>query len=979
MISKPFSPNPGIQTTIDRLLAIECPPLPVAPAQDADLYPARDKSGKIKTGKAGNQIPAFTGKNPSYLDSKGIPHLINHQKYQSKLPTESELQGWFGNPANGIGTLGGHAGITWIDFDAKHFDSQEDCDRSVTELIQKHNLGASWIERTGSGGWRIAVIPKVPPTFTNFALAQGGTHVGEALHSGRFTVLAPTIHPNGTPYELLASGNPVKVESLESIGIFPHSKSKTPSERRERPKRQESPVGATIKLEDLGNPASREILQGRYSSDDRSTALTAAINEWFGWQNFCDANRIPYSGTAEGLARDAGTALGLDSDRVVRIVRSIDSATCNPAALTMGGEVSCWLKIWRLDRKTYDQVCPDEIKTAVKAKLEANKTQSGKVVSIHTGVPIVPIDSLDVEIRKVLDLNLTGARLQAEKIKLRQSSALTDREFAQLWEVVEQDYEIGSESNPDEIRRLLKAKRSSLALADIVPGAIAAPLARLAQMMNLREEVYLVSLLTTIGSLAQNGTTLLLHKGLGFEVAPNLYSAVVAVASQRKSPVISQIATKPLKILEKEAKQAYKRALEAWQERKAEAKANEETFNELEPSPEIYFFTKASGEAILQQANRCRNRGLLNLSDELAGVFKSKNQYRGGRGSDGEDMLSYYDAAGGKTLRVDGVRNDVDSLNYGILGGIQPRVLADFLGNCEDSNGNWARFIFVNQPIAAATWPEGDFDNWEITTMLADYYRAIAWFDPAQYRLSQEAEARFGQLYNELEQRRVSESNPALQAVIGKSAGRIGKVALGLHLLESAAAGMAVPSLEISVATVNKAAIVAELAIEQIRAIYTDCDTENQQNPVMAKIIELSQRKGEVSARDVYQSLPSKGDRPNTAKIRQLFAELANQGFGEVVGEGKSIQFNAYQEQIKTVEVEPEPEPIEPEIQPGDYVVLASDGYQGLEPGQQMLIVRLAESEGRLFALAMDDEGTNHSIWLCHLQIYKSTIEQEAS
>lgn len=597
--------------------------------------------------------------------------------------------------------------------------------------------------------------------------------------------------------------------------------------------------------------------------------------------------------------------------------------------------------------------------------LQATNNATNNVVSIRNGAPVLPVDSLDAEIQKLLDRNLAGAKLQAEKIRLRQSSALTDREFSLLWDAVEKDYEAGTETNTREIERLLAAKRSSLKLLGIVPHQISARLGELAQMMSLREEVFLVSLLSTLGTLAQNGTSLILHQGMGFEVAPNLYGAIVSPPSQRKSPVISAIATKPLKRLEKEAKETYKQELKDWQRRQAQAKADGEEFDEPEPEPEVYFFTKASGEAILQQANRCPHRGLLNLSDELAGLFRSKNQYRGGRGSDTEDMLSYYDATGGKTLRADGVRNDVDSLNYGILGGIQPTVLQEFLGSCEDSNGNWARFIFVNQPIAAASWPKGDFDNWDLTTMLADYYRRIASYAPDRYKLSSAASVRFGELYDDLEQRRVRENNPALQAMIGKSAGRIGKIALALHLLDAAAAGEAYPSLEISLETIDRAALVAEFAIEQIEAIYADADTSSD-NPTLTRIVELSQRKGTITARDAAQALP-KSNRPAAATIRRYFQDLAEQGYGEISGEGKSINFTAKPEQ----EAEPETElATVAALKPGDKVSQTSEATEYSQaPPEPLTIARidLDNDSQRFFATVVDSAGTNHAIWINHL------------
>jgi hypothetical protein len=235
-----YSPNAAVQQTIEALLAIGCPPIPVAPKQD----PRQSWCHREIKRKDGvkfclldehlNPIPRFTGKNPSNLDRKGKPWICKHGEFQERLPFDRENRKHFTHPNTGIGTLGGHGGIVWLDFDAKNYDSQEACDFDVERIIANHGLNNSWIERTGSGGWRIAVKPKQKPNFTNFSTSRDGKRVGEALGEGRFTVLAPTIHPNGNPYRRIGWGNPIEVESLEAIGIYPSKDEVEQTERKQQ-------------------------------------------------------------------------------------------------------------------------------------------------------------------------------------------------------------------------------------------------------------------------------------------------------------------------------------------------------------------------------------------------------------------------------------------------------------------------------------------------------------------------------------------------------------------------------------------------------------------------------------------------------------------------------------------------------------------------------------------------------------------------
>ena len=369
--------NPQMRETLEWLRSQGLPPLPVAPAQDPNQYPAHDRNGITKQDKNGALVPAFTGKNPSYLDSNGIPHLIRHTQYQNQMPSEADVQTWFANSANGIGTLGGWHHIVWIDVDLKQFESQDTCDAQMTQwLSQFPLLKQTFTERTHSGGWRFAIRAQ-EKTFTNFSLEGiGGKHVGEALGQGRFTVLAPTIGPSGNPYVNLRRAQPVWVERLDAIGLYPVSRRREQTvQSHSRPPTQSRPVQfGVLRLEDLATAKAQAILHGESPLESRSHSLTFALREFYGWENWAAENGVPISGKAEELARVAGAALGIEGDRVERIIQSVpDPGDCLPAAVFTGGEPSAWRRIWKMNHSLYQTHCPSDIRKIVQALMQRNR------------------------------------------------------------------------------------------------------------------------------------------------------------------------------------------------------------------------------------------------------------------------------------------------------------------------------------------------------------------------------------------------------------------------------------------------------------------------------------------------------------------------------------------------------------------------------------------------------------------------------
>jgi hypothetical protein len=280
-----------------------------------------------------------------------------------------------------------------------------------------------------------------------------------------------------------------------------------------------------------------------------------------------------------------------------------------------------------------------------------------------------------------------------------------------------------------------------------------------------------------------------------------------------------------------------------------------------EPLRPICFFTKATGEGITYQFDKQADQGMLYLKDELAGLFKAQNQYRGGRGSDEEDLLEYYDGTGGTVLRADGIRSEHDKVLLSILGSIQPSVLEKLIGDGQDSNGKWARFDFINQPLSASTMSTdgGSFDLSELIKALYNKADENIGQAPTTYKLSREAFNLFCQAYNRCEARRVDiNTTPCMQQIWGKASGKIGKYAYQFHRINALAKGE-IPSEVIGLAPIKAAIKWVGFLASQIENIFTQVNTDNLQGSLpyhLSQIIEVAKRKPTgVTARDVKQQI----------------------------------------------------------------------------------------------------------------------------
>ncbi len=509
-----------------------------------------------------------------------------------------------------------------------------------------------------------------------------------------------------------------------------------------------------------------------------------------------------------------------------------------------------------------------------------------------------------VLINEIIEQGLTGGELNAA---LNGISHRTPWRIDQLYKLHQQKLEdierIELRDNTrEQLESLLSASNASLDLHDFLHPNLAKPLIHIASRLSLKPEVYLTALLITASSLHNPNTRIWLSKEDDFDQPAGLYGAIIAPSSQKKSPVLKVTTTKPLKVLDAEERENYKRKLDAyhremqeWEELSKEEK--KETDPPVKPERAIHYFTKTNGEGLDYQVPRQPDQGLLYLADELVSIVNSQNQYRQGKGSDRQDLLSYYDGIRQLTLRADGVKSEFEVILLSILGGIQPKVMQSLLQNCEDSDGSWARFIFVHQPAVAGRL-HADGGRIDLTELLVDLYRKIRALPTVEYTLTPEAFKLFQSAYDRYEQNRVNDPLPGMQSVWGKCEGRVGRLALNLHVINSLANGD-IPTEQIGSDTIRRAIALTDYYAMQVKALYTEFSDSDALAPHLAKVIEMSLKsrksksEGWLKASDVYLAITKK-HRPSPETVREWFSELVLMGKGEVKGEGRSLQFRVF-------------------------------------------------------------------------------------
>jgi hypothetical protein len=368
---------------------------------------------------------------------------------------------------------------------------------------------------------------------------------------------------------------------------------------------------------------------------------------------------------------------------------------------------------------------------------------------------------------------------------------------------------------------------------------------------------------------------------------------MIAESSQMKTPVLNAMITDPLAAMRKKnkekfeaAEKAYEVEFEQWKNSKDEDKG---------PAPEspvekFAYITKATWEGIAGMVGRAPTQGILWLSDELAGFFKSANQYRSGRGSDQEDLLECWSGNGAVIARAAGTTVNVGVVSLSIYGNIQPKVLAPFLGDGSDNNGTFARFDFVQQPRTLTQITLG-LPKIDANPMLQALYERVDAIPLMQFELDQEAKELFVDYYNHCQRLRFDHPKQGMRAMLGKAAEKVGRVATILHCIHAAHFGGEVFP-QIPASRVRAAIKWVEYTTQQALSINIEVCSPDALDSNLAKIISLAEGNGDkVTARDVIRVFDGK-NRPTPQTVREWFRHLEAMKYGQVTEKGRSICFS---------------------------------------------------------------------------------------
>ena len=304
-----------------------------------------------------------------------------------------------------------------------------------------------------------------------------------------------------------------------------------------------------------------------------------------------------------------------------------------------------------------------------------------------------------------------------------------------------------------------------------------------------------------------------------FAVPPNMYLALIGKSGMGKSPLLSALVDRPLDKLRERQASLNQTKMKMHQEKIA-AKLAKATDVKFYPKVTI---TDTTGEALIRvlSENDHDGAGLLLVADELASFFQGLDLYHssgrgksaGAGGVDEKQMLKLYDGKRVSLLRAGIGELEVARPQFGIVGGMQPRVF-QALAKSGDPSGFYARFFLCPLPneikFHSSDQPEDAIELFkEHESFLQDFMLNVNDLGPNHYILSKTAMGVMDQIRYKSTIAASEAELDEQSSVYGKRVGQTLRLAGMLHIA-AIACGHAENQPVISLETLNKAFCIVE-------------------------------------------------------------------------------------------------------------------------------------------------------------------------
>lgn len=659
------------------------------------------------------------------------------------------------------------------------------------------------------------------------------------------------------------------------------------------------PVPESVPLEACLSKTSRQLLESGVSHGERNDCGAKLARDLIGTANYLQGIGQPFDGEPYQLFLDychrCPTGEEWDEGEWDGIWDSAQKDNPTPSCTSTG--VDNCIRGWYWNNYIKPNL-PNQRDRNLLRESTNHREPNDIQLDSSRGHTSNPRDSASTRLRdrivEILNGHLSPSERKQAFINLSKSTKHQLAEIEQLAALIESESEL-VEGRTDRIRELdalEKIRDRRLVISDYLHPTLAKPLERLALWMGVDVEAMLTVLLPTAASLLHPQTRIVVKECIDFVEPMIFYAGIVSESGNRKTPIF-QIITKHLRKLQYEEDARYQKAQEqsqeAFREWKRDKSANKAEPPEIPKPPREYLVDNITGEALDRIKAQQPQHGILICKDELSGLFSSYGAYKGGKGSDKEGILSGWSGGGVKVNRASGSRLSIAHDASSIVGAIQPGKLRKLMGDFEDEQGEWARFLWYVAPLKAFKLPEHD-TRFDVGDLLEGIYRRLDCLPPVRYRFDREAQKCYEQYHWELEQKKQKEPRQGVRSAIAKMQGYVARIAGILHLLWEIAAGRE-PEKQIPLARMEAAKKLGNFYLEQVQSIYSDEEAaRGELSPILSYLWEKARQLGEINARTAQQYIKPLKKTP-AHKVREYFNELAAMGYGTVEGQGNRIKF----------------------------------------------------------------------------------------